>query len=107
MSGHVLLVDPESELVFTLSHNEATPRCMMTLRHGGGTDEFIAFKVRKSLRRGPVLKFSPKRLTTRSRQFFAKMTQQFAMTTRKMISGLDCLVVPICVIINVRIGSVQ
>jgi hypothetical protein len=48
MTGHVLLVDPESELVFTLSHNEATPRCSMTFRHGGGTDEFIAFKVGKS-----------------------------------------------------------
>jgi hypothetical protein len=40
-----LQIDPETELVFTLSKNEATPRCMMTLRHGGGTDEFLAFKV--------------------------------------------------------------
>ena len=45
MAGHKLIIDPESELVFTLSPNEATPRCMMTLRHGGGTDESIAFKV--------------------------------------------------------------
>lgn len=46
MAGHNLQIDPESELVFTLSTNEATPRCSMTLRHGGGTDEFIAFKVK-------------------------------------------------------------
>ena len=45
MASHNLLIDPESELVFTLSANEATPRCSMTLRHGGGTDEYIAFKV--------------------------------------------------------------
>lgn len=45
MAGHNLIIDPESELVFSLSPNEATPRCSMTLRHGGGTDEFIAFKV--------------------------------------------------------------
>jgi len=45
MAGHTLQIDPESELVFTLSPNEATPRCSMTLRHGGGTEEFIAFKV--------------------------------------------------------------
>jgi hypothetical protein len=41
-----LQIDPETELVFSLSKNEATPRCMMTLRHGGGSDEFLAFKVR-------------------------------------------------------------
>jgi len=46
MAGHNLVIDPESELVFSLSPNEATPRCSMTLRHGGGTDEFIAFKVK-------------------------------------------------------------
>jgi len=46
MAGHTLQIDPESELVFTLSPNEATPRCSMTLRHGGGTEEFIAFKVK-------------------------------------------------------------
>lgn len=46
MAGHSLQINPESELVFTLSPNEATPRCMMTLRHGGGTDECIAFKVK-------------------------------------------------------------
>lgn len=46
MAGHNLQIDPESELVFTLSPNEATPRCAMTLRHGGGTDEYIAFKVK-------------------------------------------------------------
>jgi hypothetical protein len=46
MAGHVLTIDPESELVFSLSKNEATPRCMMTLAHGGGTNESIAFKVR-------------------------------------------------------------
>lgn len=40
-----LLIDPESELVFSLSKKEATPRCMMTLKHPGGTDEFVAFKV--------------------------------------------------------------
>jgi len=45
MAGHTLQIDPESELLFTLSPNEATPRCSMTLRHGGGTEEFIAFKV--------------------------------------------------------------
>ncbi|MGK3745285.1 MAG: hypothetical protein ACI90V_012146, partial [Bacillariaceae sp.] len=44
------IIDPESELVFTLSPNEATPRCSMTLRHGGGTDEFIAFKVCATMR---------------------------------------------------------
>lgn len=46
MPAHSLLINPESELVFSLSPNEATPRCMMTLSHGGGTDEFIAFKVK-------------------------------------------------------------
>jgi hypothetical protein len=69
MTGHVLLVDPESELVFTLSHNEATPRCMMTLRHGGGTDEFIAFKVRKT---------ATTRLGT---EFYAFAKQCYALAT--------------------------
>jgi len=46
MAAFNLQIDPESELVFSLSPNEATPRCMMTLRHGGGTDEYIAFKVK-------------------------------------------------------------
>eukprot|EP00536_Pseudo-nitzschia_multiseries_P006926 jgi/Psemu1/194171/e_gw1.154.76.1 len=46
MAGHTLHIDPESELVFTLSPNEATPRCMMTLTHGGGTNDYIAFKVK-------------------------------------------------------------
>lgn len=45
MAGHSLQIDPESELVFSLSPNEATPRCMMTLRHSGGS-EYIAFKVK-------------------------------------------------------------
>mmetsp|Transcript_8413 Transcript_8413/g.20698 ORF Transcript_8413/g.20698 Transcript_8413/m.20698 type:complete len:318 (-) Transcript_8413:244-1197(-) len=46
MPIHNLQIDPESELVFSLSPNEATPRCMMTLRHGGGSTESIAFKVK-------------------------------------------------------------
>ena len=46
MAGHVLEINPESELVFSLSKNEATPRCTMTLTHGGGNNEAIAFKVR-------------------------------------------------------------
>jgi len=41
-----LQIEPESELVFSLSPNEATPRCMMTLRHAGGTNEYVAFKVK-------------------------------------------------------------
>ncbi|KAG7352330.1 MSP major sperm protein domain containing protein [Nitzschia inconspicua] len=41
-----LLIDPETELVFSLSKSEATPRCMMTLKHPGGSDEFVAFKVK-------------------------------------------------------------
>lgn len=41
-----LKVDPEGELVFSLSPNEATPRCMMTLSHTGATNEFLAFKVK-------------------------------------------------------------
>lgn len=45
-AGHNLVIDPESELVFTLLANEATPRCSMTLRHGGGTADSIAFKVK-------------------------------------------------------------
>jgi hypothetical protein len=43
--SHTIKIDPETELVFTLSKSEATPRCMMKLTHGGGTDEHIAFKV--------------------------------------------------------------
>jgi len=46
MAGQYLQVNPESELVFSLSPNEATPRCMMTLRHGGSSDEYVAFKVK-------------------------------------------------------------
>ena len=41
-----LEIDPESELEFILSHNEATPRCMLTLRHPGTTNDHVAFKVR-------------------------------------------------------------
>ena len=41
-----LETDPELEMKFTLSHKEATPRCMLTLRHPGTTDEHLAFKVR-------------------------------------------------------------
>jgi len=46
MSSHVLEIDPETELKFTLSKNEATPRCIMTLRHPGNSTEHIAFKVK-------------------------------------------------------------
>jgi len=46
MVGQYLTIDPEAELVFSLSPNEATPRCMMTLSHGGGTNEYVAFKVK-------------------------------------------------------------
>jgi len=46
MAVQNLLLDPESELVFSLSPNEATPRCTMTLRHGGASNEYIAFKVK-------------------------------------------------------------
>jgi hypothetical protein len=45
MSGPVLEINPETELKFTLSHNEATPRCILTLTHPGTTDEHMAFKV--------------------------------------------------------------
>lgn len=45
MTGHTLQINPESELVFTLSPKEATTLCTMTLRHGWGTKEHIAFKV--------------------------------------------------------------
>ena len=44
-AGPWLLTDPESELEFTFSANEATTRCSLTLRHGGGTDEYIAFQM--------------------------------------------------------------
>eukprot|EP00535_Pseudo-nitzschia_heimii_P009157 CAMPEP_0197174170 /NCGR_PEP_ID=MMETSP1423-20130617/809_1 /TAXON_ID=476441 /ORGANISM="Pseudo-nitzschia heimii, Strain UNC1101" /LENGTH=344 /DNA_ID=CAMNT_0042623071 /DNA_START=67 /DNA_END=1101 /DNA_ORIENTATION=- len=46
MVNPYLQIEPESELVFSLSPNEATPRCMMTLRHAGGTNEYVAFKVK-------------------------------------------------------------
>lgn len=46
MSSHVLDVEPDSELKFTLSHSEATPRCVMTLKHPGYGSENVAFKVR-------------------------------------------------------------
>mmetsp|Transcript_16634 Transcript_16634/g.48244 ORF Transcript_16634/g.48244 Transcript_16634/m.48244 type:complete len:322 (-) Transcript_16634:112-1077(-) len=46
MASHVLEVDPETELKFILSHNEATPRCILTLRHPGNTSDSIAFKVK-------------------------------------------------------------
>ena len=46
MTGISLEIDPETELKFTLSHNEATPRCILTLRHPGTTDDHMAFKVR-------------------------------------------------------------
>lgn len=46
MAGQYLQIDPESELVFSLSPTEATPRCQMTLRHSGSTNEYIAFKVK-------------------------------------------------------------
>jgi hypothetical protein len=42
----LLKIDPESELSFTLSASEATPKCTMTLSHSGGTTEAVAFKVR-------------------------------------------------------------
>ena len=50
MSGkpYSLDISPETELVFNLSTQDATPRCTMTLRHKGLTDEFIAFKVNKN-----------------------------------------------------------
>jgi len=41
-----LQLDPETELRFLLSASEDTPRCTMTLRHSGNTDEFLAFKVK-------------------------------------------------------------
>ena len=41
-------IDPESELKFVLSHNEATPRCILTLRHPGNTTDSLAFKVSDS-----------------------------------------------------------
>lgn len=41
-----LSVDPESELTFTLSAAEATPRCTMTLRHQEPTGSPVAFKVK-------------------------------------------------------------
>jgi len=46
MVASYLIIDPESELEFSLSPNEATPRCMMTLRHSGATNEYVAFKVK-------------------------------------------------------------
>lgn len=45
MATYALEIDPESELKFVLSHNEATPRCILTLRHPGNTTEPLAFKV--------------------------------------------------------------
>lgn len=41
-----LSVDPETELTFTLSAAEATPRCTMTLRHKEPTGSPVAFKVK-------------------------------------------------------------
>ena len=46
MSSHMLEIEPEQELKFTLSHNEATPRCILTLKHPGRSDSHLAFKVR-------------------------------------------------------------
>jgi len=44
MSG--LIIDPDAELKFTLSKSEATPRCVLTLKHPGTTDDHMAFKVK-------------------------------------------------------------
>ena len=60
-----LETDPESELRFTLSHNEATPRCMLTLRHPGTTNERLVFKVRLSLYTG--MQYSATSSETRKR----------------------------------------
>eukprot|EP00934_Nitzschia_sp_Nitz4_P001693 Nitzschia sp. Nitz4//scaffold141_size107518//78467//79507//NITZ4_004288-RA/size107518-augustus-gene-0.96-mRNA-1//-1//CDS//3329536324//1693//frame0 len=46
MSSHVLEIDPDTELKFTLSENVATPRAVLTLRHPGNTNDSIAFKVK-------------------------------------------------------------
>jgi len=46
MATHVLEIDPDTELKFVLSHNEATPRCVLTLRHPGNSTESLAFKVK-------------------------------------------------------------
>jgi hypothetical protein len=47
MASPALILTPETELQFTLSAAEDTSKCTMTLRHPGGTDEYMAFKVRK------------------------------------------------------------
>ena len=47
MSG--LIIDPDAELKFTLSKSEATPRCVLTLKHPGTTDDHMAFKVSKGI----------------------------------------------------------
>jgi len=46
---HALEVSPSSELTFTLTRatgQDATPRCSLTLKHPGNTDEHLAFKVK-------------------------------------------------------------
>jgi hypothetical protein len=45
-STHKLEVNPDTQLEFVLSHSEATPRCIMTLKHPGTSDDHLAFKVR-------------------------------------------------------------
>ena len=47
MSTSIILT-PDTELTFTLSPNEDSSKCTMTLRHPGTTDEYLAFKVRSS-----------------------------------------------------------
>ncbi|CAJ1964319.1 unnamed protein product [Cylindrotheca closterium] len=46
MSSHVLEVNPDTQLEFVLSHSEANPRCVMTLKHPGMSKDHIAFKVK-------------------------------------------------------------
>eukprot|EP00526_Cylindrotheca_closterium_P029854 CAMPEP_0113649860 /NCGR_PEP_ID=MMETSP0017_2-20120614/26513_1 /TAXON_ID=2856 /ORGANISM="Cylindrotheca closterium" /LENGTH=288 /DNA_ID=CAMNT_0000562299 /DNA_START=23 /DNA_END=889 /DNA_ORIENTATION=- /assembly_acc=CAM_ASM_000147 len=46
MSSHILEVNPDSQLEFSLSHSEANPRCVMTLKHPGTSKDHIAFKVK-------------------------------------------------------------
>mmetsp|Transcript_5375 Transcript_5375/g.7902 ORF Transcript_5375/g.7902 Transcript_5375/m.7902 type:complete len:326 (-) Transcript_5375:281-1258(-) len=46
---YALEVSPASELTFTLTRatgQDATPRCSLTLKHPGNTDEHLAFKVK-------------------------------------------------------------
>eukprot|EP00980_Cylindrotheca_fusiformis_P028782 scaffold22642_cov134-Cylindrotheca_fusiformis.AAC.37 len=45
-SSQNLEVIPDSQLEFILSHGEATPRCVMTLKHPGTSSDYLAFKVK-------------------------------------------------------------